>query len=74
MSRKGNCWNNAVAECFFKNIKSDMIDHKYYDAHFQARIDIVHFIEVCYNKQRRHAFLGYLTPMEFGENMNINAA
>lgn len=74
MSRKGNCWDNAVAESFFKIIKSEMINHKYYYAYFQAKIDIVHFIEVWYNKQRRHASLGYLTPEEFGKNMNINAA
>jgi transposase InsO family protein len=74
MSRKGNCWDNAVAESFFKIIKSEMIDHKYYYAHFQAKIDIVQFIEVWYNKQRIHASLGYLTPEEFGKNMNINAA
>ena len=74
MSRKGNCWDNAVAESFFKIIKSEMIDHKYYYAHFQAKIDIVDFIEVWYNRQRGHSSLGYFTPEEFGEIRNINAA
>jgi len=74
MSRKGNCWDNAVAECFFKIIKSEMIDHKYYYSHLQAKIDIVHFIEVWYNKQRRHSVLGYLTPDEYGKAKYIIAA
>lgn len=74
MSRKGNCWDNAVAECFFKIIKSEMIDHRYYYSHFQAKIDIVHFIEVWYNKQRRHSVLGYLTPDEYGKSKYLIAA
>jgi putative transposase len=74
MSRKGNCWDNAVAECFFKIIKSEMINHRYYYSHFQAKIEIVHFIEVWYNKQRRHSVLGYLTPEQYGKFKYIIAA
>ncbi|RUT72698.1 IS3 family transposase, partial [Ancylomarina longa] len=74
MSRKGNCWDNAVAECFFKIIKSEMIDHRYYYSHFQAKIEIVHFIEVWYNKQRIHSVLGYLTPDQYGKSKYIIAA
>jgi hypothetical protein len=51
-----------------------MMDHNCYCAHIQARINIVHSIEVWYNKQIGHASLGYLTPSEFGKNMNVNAA
>ena len=74
MSRKGNCWDNAVAESFFKIIKSGMIDHKHYFAHYQARIDIFEFIEIWYNKQRRHSALGYLSPYEFGYLKYSNVA
>ncbi|QZT39111.1 IS3 family transposase [Halosquirtibacter xylanolyticus] len=74
MSRKGNCWDNAVAESFFKIIKSEMIDHKYYYSHFQAKVDIVEFIEVWYNRPRRHATLEYLTPIEFGKINYVNVS
>ncbi|QZE15956.1 IS3 family transposase [Halosquirtibacter laminarini] len=74
MSRKGNCWDNAVAESFFKIIKSEMIDHKHYHSHFHAKIDIIEFIEIWYNRQRRHATLGYLTPLEFGKQKYFNVA
>lgn len=74
MSRKGNCWDNAVAECFFKIIKSEMIDHRYYYSHLQAKMDIVYFIEVWYNKKRRHAALQYQTPDEYGKSKYLTAA
>lgn len=74
MSRKGNCWDNAVAECFFKIIKSELIDHKYYYSHFQAKIDIVEFIEVWYNKKRKHSTLGYLSPVDYEKIKYLIAA
>ena len=73
MSRKGNCWDNAVAENFFKIIKSELIYHKHFYAHFQAKIEIFEFIEIWYNKKRRHSKLGYLSPQEF-QNINIKNA
>lgn len=74
MSRKGNCWDNAVAECFFKIIKSELIDHRYYYSHFQAKIEIVEFIEIWYNKKRIHSALGYLTPDNYGKIKYLIAA
>jgi len=74
MSRKGNCWDNAVAESFFKIIKSEMINHKYYYSHFQAKIDVFDFIEIWYNKQRKHSKLGYLTPEQYGKYKYLNVA
>jgi transposase InsO family protein len=65
MSRKGNCWDNAVAENFFKILKSELIYHKHFYSHFQARVSIAEFIEGWYNRQRRHSYLGYMTPVEF---------
>lgn len=69
MSRKGNCWDNAVAENFFKILKSELVNHNDYKSYFQARLEIFEFIEVWYNRQRQHSFLGYLTPDEFGKSI-----
>lgn len=74
MSRKGNCWDNAVAESFFKILKSELTNLRYYYSHFQAKIDIVEFIEIWYNKKRIHSALGYLTPEQYGKTNLIIAA
>ncbi|QZE15972.1 IS3 family transposase [Halosquirtibacter laminarini] len=74
MSRKGNCRDNAVAENFFKIIKSEMIDHRHYYSRFQAKTEIFHFIEVWYNRKRIHSKLGYRSPLEFMELYNQCAA
>lgn len=62
MSRKGNCWDNACAETFFKSLKSEWI----YDINFSGRQDaknvLFEYIEIFYNRQRSHSFLGYNTP------------
>ncbi|UXP30692.1 IS3 family transposase [Reichenbachiella agarivorans] len=68
MSRKGNCWDNAVAESFFKILKSEMVSHVNYYSILQAKTQIFEFIEVWYNRKRKHAYLGYKTPDEFGED------
>jgi putative transposase len=73
MSRKGDCWDNAVAENFFKIIKSEMINHSKYITRTEAKIDIFHFIEVWYNRRRKHSYLNYLTPEQF-ETLNQKLA
>jgi transposase InsO family protein len=65
MSRKGNCWDNAVAESFFHTLKVELIHARSYHTRQEARADIFAYIEVFYNRQRRHSVLGYLTPAEF---------
>ena len=65
MSRKGNCWDNAVAESFFATLKTECIYGRRFATRAEAREAIFHFIEVFYNQQRRHSTLGYLTPAEF---------
>lgn len=67
MSRKGNCWDNAVAENFFKIIKSELVYHQYYHSIIEAKIDIFEFIEIWYNRKRKHSYLGYKTPQQFGQ-------
>lgn len=65
MSRKGNCWDNACAETFFSTIKSERLHHRTYKNLEEARKDIFWYIECFYNRQRRHAALGYMIPADF---------
>jgi transposase InsO family protein len=65
MSRKGCCYDNAVAESFFNNIKNEMIWHSRFNNQNEARTAIFDYIEVFYNRQRIHQSLGYKTPCEF---------
>ena len=65
MSRKGNCFDNACAETFFSTIKCEMLYNNNYATREDARRDIFWYIEVFYNRKRRHQALGYLTPYEF---------
>ena len=65
MSRKGNCWDNAVAESFFGTLKSEYVDFERYETLGQARISLFKYIEGFYNRRRKHSFLGYLSPDNF---------
>ena len=73
MSRKGNCWDNAVAESFFKTMKTEMIYHEKFQTRAEAKLAIFEYIEIWYNRERRHSTLGYLTPCEF-EILLLNSA
>jgi transposase InsO family protein len=68
MSRKGNCWDNAVAESFFKTIKVELIYRNKYQNHEHAALSVFEWIETWYNRNRRHAAIGNLTIGEF-ENL-----
>lgn len=68
MSRKGNCWDNAVAENFFKILKSELVKHVNFSSILQAKTELFEFIEVWYNRKRRHGYLGYLTPEQYSKN------
>jgi len=65
MSRKGECLDNAVAESFFGTLKNELVHHEDYRSRAEARQSIFEYIEVFYNRQRRHAFLNYMTPVEY---------
>lgn len=65
MSRKGDCYDNAVSESFFSTLKNELIYDRYYDNREKARSDIFEYIEVFYNRQRLHQTLGYKSPMEY---------
>lgn len=65
MSRRGNCYDNAVAESFFHSLKTERIKRRTYTTREQARRDIFDYIEVFYNRKRRHSFNQQLSPVEF---------
>ena len=65
MSRKGDCWDNAVAESFFHTLKVELINGKTYKTRQEAKTAIFEYIEGFYNRQRRHSYLGYLSPDEY---------
>lgn len=69
MSRRGNCWDNAVAESFYGSLKNEWVYWEDYKTRDQARKSIFNYIEVFYNRKRRHSYLGYVSPDDF-ELMN----
>ena len=69
MSRKGNCWDNAVAESFFHSLKTEFTNHEIFKTRAQANEMIFEYIEVFYNRQRMHSSNNYLSPVEYEEKM-----
>jgi len=65
MSRRGNCWDNAVAESFFSSLKSELVKKQIFSTRDQARSEIFNYIEGFYNRIRRHKHLKQLSPYEF---------
>jgi transposase InsO family protein len=65
MSRPGNCWDNAVVESFFSTLKRELVHHEAYASREEARRSLFEYIEVFYNRKRRHSTLGYRSPVEF---------
>ena len=72
MSRKGECLDNAVAESFFGTLKTELVDHEDYRTRAEARQGLFEYIEVFYNRQRRHSYLGYVSPEEY-EKKTLNS-
>lgn len=68
MSRKGDCWDNAPMESFFHTLKTELVHHRDYQTRGEAKADIFEYIEVFYNRSRRHSCLGYLAPAEYEMN------
>jgi putative transposase len=65
MSRKGNCYDNAVNESFFGTLKTELIHHEHYVTRAQARASIFEYVEVFYNRRRLHSSIGYQSPEAF---------
>ncbi|CAI8197508.1 MAG: Uncharacterised protein [Arcobacter lacus] len=71
MSRKGNCWDNAVAKSFFKSLKTDLVYQNIFYTKNQAKQEIFKYIEFFYNRIRPHSYLGNLSPVEFEEKRKM---
>ena len=69
MSRKGNCWDNAVAESFFHTLKTELIHHEDFQTREDAQQAIFEYIEVFYNRQRKHSTNGYLAPFVYEQKL-----
>lgn len=69
MSRRGNCYDNAVAESFFHSLKTELTHHVKFETRSQANQTIFEYIEVFYNRQRLHSYNNYMSPVEFEKNM-----
>ena len=65
MSGKGNCWDNAVMESFYRTLKVELIYQNHYQTRREAQRDIFEYIEVFYNRERLHSSLGYYSPEEY---------
>jgi putative transposase len=65
MSRVGDCWDNAVIESFFATLTKELLVDGLFDTRAQASRELFAFIELWYNRQRRHSTLGYRTPVQF---------
>lgn len=65
ISRRGNCYDNAVVESFFSSLKKERIKRKIYPTREEAKTEIFEYIEVFYNRTRRHSYSNQLSPMAF---------
>jgi transposase InsO family protein len=65
MSRRGDCWDNAPMESFFASLKKELVHHADYRSRAEARASVFEYIEVFYNRVRRHSALGYQSPVEY---------
>jgi transposase InsO family protein len=65
MSRKGNCYDNAVVESFFHSLKTEWVHHYRYKTRQEAKASIFEYVEIFYNRQRRHSHLNYLSPADY---------
>ena len=72
MSRPANCYDNAVAESFFKTLKAELINRRSWPTKPEVRTAIFEWIEVFYNRQRLHSTLGYLSPAQFEKQITLS--
>ena len=73
MSRKGDCWDNAVAESFFATIKGEMIDDRDFETRAEANAAIGDYIDAFYNVTRMHSTIGYVSPIEFELKLKLKS-
>lgn len=65
MSRKGDCWNNAVVESFFGSLKQERVQWRNYQTRYEAQQDVLHYLSMWYNTDRLHSYLGYKSPAQY---------
>jgi transposase InsO family protein len=73
MSRRGNCWDNAVAESFFATIKTELINRRRWSSRLELRCSVFEYIEVFYNRRRLHSSIGYKTPADAERIYHLSA-
>ncbi len=71
MSRRGNCYDNAVAESFFSSLKNELIHHSSFKTRDEAKTAIFEYVEVFYNRQRRHQSLDYCSPVDYERKAGV---
>ena len=69
MSRKGDCWDNAVVESFFGSLKQERVQWRSYQARYEAQQDVLDYISMFYNNYRLHSYLGYVSPNDFEKQL-----
>lgn len=69
MSRKGDCWDNAVAESFFGSLKQERVHWRNYQTRLEAQQDVLNYISMFYNSHRLHSYLGYVSPNQYEAEM-----
>jgi transposase InsO family protein len=69
MSRKGNCWDNATMESFFRSLKVECLYHHSFKTQEEAKMIIFDYMEIFYNRQRRHSTLNYLSPVDYEKSV-----
>lgn len=72
MSRRGNCYDNAVAESFFSSLKKEKVKRRIYPSREEARTELFEYIEVFYNRRRRHSYLGQVSPLDYEDEFRQN--
>lgn len=74
MSRKGDCWDNAVAESFFATLEWELVEGADWHTHAEAKRALFEYLEIWYNRQRRHSSLGYVSPAEYEAHLTPRRA
>ena len=69
MSRKGDCWDNAVVESFFGSLKQEQVQWQHYQTRYEAQQDILEYITMFYNTQRLHSYLDYMRPCDYEQHL-----
>lgn len=70
MSRRGNCYDNAPMESFWGTLKNELVHHRRYATRLEAKSSIQEYIEIFYNRQRRHSRIGFVPPALFAESFS----